>query len=151
MPAAGVAITVQCEQNGAVCRSLDGRLVFTRLGGSLYGCSDGKFYRGGTSSGGVSVMFPVIDARYPPAPSPTVPSTPGAAAPASDLYGSGSGLHDWYLILLALVTLYVVMRVWPDWGQKLGWVVLVGAILSTEPAVAGFQGLVRSIQTGSIQ
>jgi hypothetical protein len=68
----------------------------------------------------------------------------------TDKYGGG-GSHDWYLILLALTTLYIVMRVFPKWGVGLGFLILAGAILSTEPAVKGFEGLVKSIQTGSIQ
>ena len=67
-----------------------------------------------------------------------------------DQYGV-NGWHDWYLILLALAVLYGIMRLQPKWGMPLGWLVLLGAVLSTKPAVDGFNSLVKSIQTGSLQ
>lgn len=140
------AIPVRCSNGGATCVSLDGAITFTKVNGALYQGSNGRMYQGGNTGVGITVMSEVADVRAPAAPPLSAP-----AAGGSDMYGTVSGLHDWYLILLALATLYFVMRVYPKWGLTLGWVVLLGAILSTPASVAGFQGLVKSIQTGSIQ
>ena len=73
----------------------------------------------------------------------------------ADQYGSIQGkygeLHDWYLIGLALVVLGVIMRYFPEWGIKLGWVVLLLAILYAYAETNTFERLVSIIQTGTLQ
>ena len=144
------AVPVTCDPGGDRCVQLGGGITFHHENGQLYVASNGKHYRrsGRPDSGGIDTMSEVIDARpQSPGMAPT-PATWGSLP--GDTYGSGSGLHDYYLIALALITLFAVMKVWPKWGVPLGWLVLLGAILSTEPAVNGFNALVKTIQTGRL-
>jgi hypothetical protein len=82
-------------------------------------------------------------------PEPNFPAQ-GPADQYGSITGFWGGVHDWYLIVLALVVLYLVMRYFPTWGLPLGFVILLGAILFTPEAVTGFKRLVSIVQTGTM-
>ena len=70
-----------------------------------------------------------------------VPIAPTSPAPAPF---SGASL---YQIALALLFLYVIMRYVPN-GLNIGLIILLGAVLATPDAVAGFRSAVHFIQAG---
>jgi hypothetical protein len=64
-----------------------------------------------------------------------------------DQYGSAGEFHDWYLIGLALLTLYLIIQAFPVWGIRFGWLVLLLALLTADRGKT-LDNAVNIIKTG---